>query len=438
MDKPILHDDENKHVIFYGISSEKNIKSKLNNWINIAGKPDIFAEKDGEWQKYPDKLLGKYEVVSIDEALRQFPNANIWVTFSNPGNTPSKLMKKISPENIHFLEANLKYLKGCNKLGRSLHYNDNVIPMCTYGNRKHPSIKTSNTISETLEKWKNFSNKLILANQIDSPNNCFGCPRLDFGFYTETAELKNLRFLQNLSMDACNFKCIYCNATRSGKFLQNKSSKGPTTYDVLKAFSEITEFVDMGKKFTVTFSNGELCVNKYFNEITNLLSHTNWNIELLSNLSVYREELAKLMEAGRITQLITSIDAGTRETFKSIKQNDRFDIVLENIKKYPVNRVKDFNLKYIFLQGVNDNETDVDGFYEIAKESGARIMISTDNNTISKPFTDDIKMREMTLRIIHKSKIDGVKVIPAYNNISKKDSEFITENYNRTEEVPSS
>ena len=80
------------------------------------------------------------------------------------------------------------------------------------------------------------------------------------------------------------------------------------------------------------------------------------------------------MQTGRIVKIITSIDAGTRETFKKIKRNDMFDKVMENLRKYPVNKTK-LILKYLILEGVNDNETDIDRFYEIAKEAGAVIML---------------------------------------------------------------
>jgi len=193
---------------------------------------------------------------------------------------------------------------------------------------------------------------------------------------------------------------------------------------VLRQFSEIKEYAEMGAMFTVTFANGELLVNKYFDGIMEVLADTKWKIEIISNLSIYREKLASLMETGRIVSVLTSIDAGTRETFKRIKKNDRFDVVIENLRKYPVHKTKLY-LKYLFVEGLNDNETDVDGYYEIVKEVGAIIMLSSDKFKNSKPFTENERFRALTTRIIQRAKSDGINFIPDPINSHPQDVMFI-------------
>ena len=151
----------------------------------------------------------------------------------------------------------------------------------------------------------------------------------------------------------------------------------------------------------------------------------------MSNLSVYREKLGELMETGRIKKLITSIDAGTRETFKKIKKNDKFDSVVENMRKYPLDKTI-FYLKYLFLPGYNDNEKDVDGFYEIAKKAGAIVKISVDNKTNAKPFTEDDRLRALTIRLIDKAKADGIRIATSENAVHPKDAKFIRDYYQNT------
>jgi len=51
----------------------------------------------------------------------------------------------------------------------------------------------------------------------------------------------------------------------------------------------------------------------------------------------------------------TALDCCTRETFLKIKQVDMFDRVVGNLKKLPLHKTR-FYLKYIFLDGVNDND----------------------------------------------------------------------------------
>jgi len=65
-------------IIFFGIWSEAIVEKNINKWIEIAGTPDVFSERDNHIKKYPTKLLGKYDVVSIDEALKRYPDADVW------------------------------------------------------------------------------------------------------------------------------------------------------------------------------------------------------------------------------------------------------------------------------------------------------------------------------------------------------------------------
>jgi molybdenum cofactor biosynthesis enzyme MoaA len=177
------------------------------------------------------------------------------------------------------------------------------------------------------------------------------------------------------------------------------------------------------EKFIIQLANGEFCANKHYNEMLDILLSTKWQIILLSNFSLYREKLATLMETGRIKRLIVSIDAGTRETFKAVKGNDRFDIVCENLKKYPVHRTN-LQLKYVFIEGMNDNETDVDGFYEIAKAAGGTIILSAD---LSKRWTEN--MRALAVRIIKKAKADNVSIGSGSSYLHREDVKFINKTY---------
>ena len=138
---------------------------------------------------------------------------------------------------------------------------------------------------------------------------------------------------------------------------------------------------------------------------------------------IYREKLKDLMENGRITSIITSLDAGTPETFKKIKQRDMFCKVLDNLSKYPVNKTN-LNLKYIFLEGVNDNETDIDGFCEIAKRFRAQIMLSSNNRAL---YTD--RMKALTIRLSKRAKADGIKIYAETHFTEPQDVEFINKSY---------
>jgi len=405
--------------IFFGILSEAHFSNNIAKWISIAGAPDIFAERDDHIEKYQPQIMGKYDVVSIDEALKRYPDADVWVTYSIPGYVPGMLAKKLPPHRIHFLEADLEYRKGCRYMDNFMAYREKSFsPCCVFS--KMPMVATSGTIPQRIKQWQTFSTKLIEAIQLGSPNKCQSCHMLKEGFWRKSVKLNKLSFTSDNRGDVCNFRCVYCFAESSLKRTKN-AAKGFTVYEVLQQLATIPELDT--SELTIQLSNGELTVNKHCDDILDIFLKTKWKLDLTSNLSVYREKLAHLMDSGRITTITTSLDAGTRETFKKIKKNDRFDIVVDNLRRYPTDKTNLY-VKYISLDGINDNETDVDGFYDIVKEIGGVIMFSSDCTT---PFTD--KMRDLALRIVKKAKSDGVKINAGSNYIHPKDAQFINENY---------
>jgi len=408
--------------IFFGISSESHIRNNIDKWVSIAGAPDIFSERDDHIEKYQMKLLGKYDLVSIDEALKRYPAADVWVTFPRVGNMPNMLAEKLPPKRIHFLEADLEYRKGCSYLGNYIIYGRKSFAPCSVAGR-YPVMKTSGSIRERLAQWQGDTTRLIDDIRHERPNKCLDCHLINYGFWRTSVKLNTLSLAANNPGDICNFRCVYCYSRKDLKHLKNDRD-GFSTYEILQQLSEMPELDT--EIFTIRLSNGEFCANKYYKEMIDILLKTKWKIHLSSNCSIYREKLASLMQTGRIFELVTSIDAGTPETFKKIKQVNSFYKVIENLKKYPVDKTR-FIMKYIFLEGINDNETDIDGFYEIVKELGGIAMLANDIRTNFAPYTDT--MRTLTLRLVEKAKADGIHVVPNRSFLSPQDAKFINESY---------
>jgi len=410
--------------IFYGIASENNVKNNISKWIGIAGAPDIFCEKDENLKCYRAKLLGQYDVVSLDEALKRYPNADVWVTYRKAGVTAQALLKKLPPERIHFLEADLEYRKGCSRLGRFISYRkNNFSPCCVTG--RCPIVPTTGSVRQRFEQWQDYTTQLIDDIRAGRPNACEHCHLLKEGFWRKTVKLDEVSFGSNNPGDICNFKCIYCFSKNSLIRLGNDTD-GFTTYEILRQISEMPEYDT--EDFTVQLSNGEFCANKHCEDMLDILLKTKWKINLVTNLSIYREKLSSLMKNGRLIKTLVSLDSGTRETFKKVRGVDAFDKVVENLKKYPTQNAK-LILKYIFLEGLNDNEADVDGFYQIVKDVGCSTITLSSDQTIGCPlFTD--KIRELVLRLIKKAKRDGVMISSNSSYLDPKDAKFINERYN--------
>lgn len=413
-------ENSNRPVIFYGISDA--MVRDFQKFVKRAGEPKVIVEKDENLDNLPKKLFDKYDVLSLDEALERYPDAVIWVTYAKANNAAKRISKKVEPERIKFFKADLEYRLGCTYLGHFIDYRvDNFSPCCVSSNSK---VNTSGSIPDRMAHWQRYVTQLIDDIRNHRPNKCDGCRKLKAGFWPKTVKLDYVCFATNHPGDVCNLRCTYCFVKDRFEKLKNNKD-GFTTYETLRQLSQMPEYDN--SNMCIELSNGEFCANKHCDEIFDILLHNKWKVRFVSNMTIYKEKFAEFLKTGRTVNILTSLDSGTRETYKAIKGVDCLDKVVANMKKYPLENV-DFRLKYIFLDGVNDNEKDVDGFYDIVKEVGCKtIVISSD---CCKPFTE--KMKELAKRLILKALQDGVQVTKS-SYLATKDCKFVDDLVNGAE-----
>jgi pyruvate-formate lyase-activating enzyme len=133
------------------------------------------------------------------------------------------------------------------------------------------------------------------------------------------------------------------------------------TYEFVERLSELTEIR------RIWFTNGEITVDRDAAKVFGLCESKGYGVTFVTNAFVYREEIGRMLGSGEKYMINTSLDCGTRESFKRIKGVDRFEKVVANLKKYASSGGRIY-LKWIFLEGINDNEADMDGFSEICAE----------------------------------------------------------------------
>ena len=99
------------------------------------------------------------------------------------------------------------------------------------------------------------------------------------------------------------------------------------------------------------------------------------NIFIMINTAAvdYSKWIRKAIELKRSAPTI-SLDAGTRETYKKIKNVDCFKKVIKNIKKYqkgldPI-RNSLIGLKFIFIPGYNDTLEEIQSWLKIVEDLG--------------------------------------------------------------------
>jgi len=122
-------------------------------------------------------------------------------------------------------------------------------------------------------------------------------------------------------------------------------------------------------------SGGEITISPEFEELLSiLLDYVNSRIEIISSGIKYCKSIEDGFSKDKLSMLI-SLDSGTKETYKKIKNVDCFDSVVSNIKRYidVSDNAKQFiTLKYIIVDGVNDNINEISEFFNIVSILGVK------------------------------------------------------------------
>ena len=278
----------------------------------------------------------------------------------------------------------------CHKLETSLHFLPRDIKFCC-SCAEGPGIKIEdvNKIDKiTIEKAKR---KLI--NQLkkgEIPKECKGCIE-----YKETKPLyktlwgtlfvkEKLEPISYIIVDhykQCDCNCIYC----SQKYLVDEKNN---YYQLLPLIKQLYKYSMIDKNnLKVEFQGGNIsCLNEFDELIEEFKKHNCTKFAILTNGIKYMPQLENLSNNPESFVCI-SLDCGTKESFKTIKNVDAFEQTIENIKRLKENSNIHIALKYIVIKGVNDNTDEIKAFLNIA------------NNLQIKSIIFDIDYRDTLLNL---------------------------------------
>lgn len=216
---------------------------------------------------------------------------------------------------------------------------------------------------------KDFVSKInSFFNKQEVPDVCKGCYEITAGIKNSKVQkfdnvVERLYFHNNMS---CNAKCIYCTYQHVERGYK---------YKVLPLLNSLINNNILSKNATVYMSGGEITIYPEFEEMMSLLlNYLNSRIEILTSGIRYCKSIEEAFIQNKCF-LIISIDSGTRETYKKIKQVDCFDVVIENLKNYikaSDNVKNNVILKYIIVDDYNDNKEEIKSFIEIATSLGIK------------------------------------------------------------------
>lgn len=258
---------------------------------------------------------------------------------------------------INFLTTGLSY---CNKV-----WNDNVW-------EKSLLLPYSrNCIDKFIEQRNKLIEEMKNGN---APKYCEKCIYLkNIEDYSQIDD--KINNIEIYHWHQCNCACFYCSNRKYTKLKITRWKKINGTTKVLPKLRELKKRGLFAQKVHVTTVGGEPTILGEFKDILKFFIENKFDVSILSNGILYENLISESINTNIDSYLTISLDCGCKETFKKIKGVDKFDDVVNNIKKY-INDTKENSyrvmVKYILLEGVNDNKEEINKWIDICTQIGVR------------------------------------------------------------------
>lgn len=412
----MLCDKPQKDVIFYGAGPylAKNLKRLRNEGYVPACVCDIDQTKHHR----AFCGLGELQVLPLNEALEQHPELPIYVTVDHTalGNVLHYLTAECNIQAERIVNhVPIEYRKGCAELETSIKFRTKRIFIRCYWRR--PGIERGDNIGQDIQRFDKWRNDTVEAIRLNRPSPCDGCEFLKMGWYPVNRQLTSLQVSDSSEHSYCNFNCCYCFAPARNKKTEELPPEEDEQLDVLRHVSETLT----GQALELQFSTGELTVHPHRDEILEHFRH--YQTTLFTNAGIYNEKIAGLMSQGLLS-IVVSMDSGTGETFRRIKNVDHYEQVCENLERY-ADTGGCIVLKYIMLPGLNDNAADADGFIALAARLGAVVQLSNDTRNRCAALPE--RAQRIICRLAEKARENDLLVIHEREVFSPVDNRAIAE-----------
>lgn len=158
------------------------------------------------------------------------------------------------------------------------------------------------------------------------PSACDGCDFMSFEKWGSIDPL-DIRYLSIENHSVCSMKCTYCGPEYFGGLKEK--------YDTRATIDSLLEVGALDNCDTVVWGGGEPVIGRAFDTMLNTIAEKTNQAEqrVLTNSVRTSKAVKELIAQGRVA-VTTSIDAGSPQTFKSIRGLDAMERVLCNLRSY--------------------------------------------------------------------------------------------------------
>ena len=250
----------------------------------------------------------------------------------------------------------------CKDLNNQITFYPDAIDSCCSGFSSPRFYKIENN---KIDFDRLISSKINYVNEFKNGKTlptCLNCHNLQN--YDEKLQFDKFSKVLVNHFTSCNCACIYC--VRDFYISKDQKQSKPN-YELVPVINEMYKRnLISTDKLEVEFQGGDIGCLKEFKSLVNLFyKKSNSNFHFFTNNIVYYDIIQHLFDENR-AELIISLDCGTRETYKKIKRVDKFDLVVNNVKKYvKKSKFPNIIMKYILLNNINDNKNEIKSFMQV-------------------------------------------------------------------------
>jgi len=417
--------------IFYGASL--NAHGRLRTWEKMGYKPVCFVDSDvsKHYKIFPARGAGvgqQYEILPLKDALECYPDNDFIIATEMDNYLPITeylLRNGVSPGRVKYFEKVSRY-KGCREIGKRFHYGGNYVSTCCYMGAQS---FFNDEPKKLFDELHDYSSKKIREFKDGVYGACEGCSELKEGLWLDFPQYDEVCLSVGIEGTRCCCKCIYCDSRDNADFNGTNDKKLLDVLQPLKYFQE-----KISGKLRFDMAAGEFFMWHDSSSVIDALINESWSASFWITGKLYSENLVDLYKAGGVHYINVSLDSGTSRTYKAVKGVGGFESVIKNLREIS-NAGIPIVLKYILIKDLNDNETDINGFFSIAKEIKAEVALSADFNRKEKALSESHLM--LFMRLIDKCKASGLQVKLHPGSFTEQDTEVFNTHMRRnaTEEM---
>jgi sulfatase maturation enzyme AslB (radical SAM superfamily) len=320
--------------------------------------PFGFCDNDVKKQGKRLNSIGDSTIYSFDEAARD-ENSEFFVVspFHSAEIIGNLFYERNIPETRIINFQPIEQKTTCARFAQNWIIEDKKLVCCCIEEYKprfdNQGLDPKNGI-EYIDRTRND----LIDGKTELPKGCRTCFNYKPSYIYKSRKLNSFNFSFR---GWCNYKCEYCSANHPDLKGYNAG------FSLNEYLIELEERGISNDIFSVLYAVGEPTLNDKRFPLYEHCEEKQYFLDIFSNGSFFDERLFDVAHNSPVI-IRKSFDAGTAETYRKIKGVNFYSKVIKNVKKYLTAPYLVLNPKYLFVPGINDDETNVRNFVELCVE----------------------------------------------------------------------